>query len=135
MERLRIKGAAELYSICEGFVKALNSKLVSPAIVIDPSEYYSRNFTDSGPNIFQINLRGRLLQIGARREVEPHAPDGLRERAELIGGNLEVWSQRQSGTEVELKIRAAIAYAGSSSRRRSLLLTKMPSVKKKRTSL
>jgi signal transduction histidine kinase len=60
---------------------------------------------------------------------------GMRERAELIGGDLEVWSQRQSGTEVELTIRAAIAYTGSSSRtagagRRSRLLTKMPFAKK-----
>jgi hypothetical protein len=59
----------------------------------------------------------------------------MRERAELIGGNLEVWSQRQSGTQVELKIRASIAYAASSSRtaaagRRSRLLTKMPFAKK-----
>jgi hypothetical protein len=58
----------------------------------------------------------------------------MRERAELIGGNLEVWSQRQavpfsgghqSGTEVELKIPASVAYASSASRR-SRLLSKMP---------
>jgi nitrate/nitrite-specific signal transduction histidine kinase len=55
---------------------------------------------------------------------------GMRERAELIGGDLEVWSQRQSGTEVELKIPAAIAYAGSSAGRRSRFLTKMPFAKK-----
>jgi signal transduction histidine kinase/ligand-binding sensor domain-containing protein len=60
---------------------------------------------------------------------------GMRERAELIGGNLEVWSQRQSGTEVELNIPASIAYAVSSSRstaagRRARLLTKMPFAKK-----
>jgi signal transduction histidine kinase len=60
---------------------------------------------------------------------------GMRERAELIGGELEVWSQRQSGTEIELKIRASIAYGVSSSRtaaagRRSRLLTKMPFAKK-----
>ena len=63
---------------------------------------------------------------------------GMRERAELIGGELEVWSQRQSGTEIELKIRASIAYGVSSSRtaaagRRSRLLTKMPFAKKART--
>jgi signal transduction histidine kinase/ligand-binding sensor domain-containing protein len=52
---------------------------------------------------------------------------GMRERAELIGGEIEVWSQRQSGTEVELKIRAAIAYGAG---RRSRLLAKMPFAKK-----
>jgi signal transduction histidine kinase len=55
---------------------------------------------------------------------------GLRERAELIGGNLDVWSQRQSGTEVGLNIPAAIAYTGSSGGRRSRLLTKLPFAKK-----
>jgi len=55
---------------------------------------------------------------------------GMRERAELIGGKLEVWSQRQSGTEVELKIRAAIAYAAPSAGRRSRLLKKMPFARK-----
>jgi signal transduction histidine kinase/ligand-binding sensor domain-containing protein len=54
---------------------------------------------------------------------------GMRERAELIGADMEVWSQSQSGTEVELKIRAAIAYAGSSAGRRSRLL-RMPFAKK-----
>jgi signal transduction histidine kinase len=36
---------------------------------------------------------------------------GMRERAKIIGGNLEVWSSAQAGTEVELTIPARIAYA------------------------
>ncbi len=43
---------------------------------------------------------------------------GMRERAELIGGRLEVWSKLGSGTEIELTIPASIAYAASSARRR-----------------
>jgi signal transduction histidine kinase len=39
---------------------------------------------------------------------------GMRERAKLIGGNLDVWSQIDSGTEIELKIPAATAYAKAS---------------------
>jgi signal transduction histidine kinase/ligand-binding sensor domain-containing protein len=42
---------------------------------------------------------------------------GMRERAELIGGTLDVWSRVDSGTQVELSIPAAIAYATSPSRR------------------
>ena len=37
----------------------------------------------------------------------------MRERAEPIGGQLEVSSRYESGTEVELNIPAAIAYAAS----------------------
>jgi signal transduction histidine kinase/ligand-binding sensor domain-containing protein len=39
---------------------------------------------------------------------------GMRERAKIIGGNLEVWSSPQSGTEVELTIPARMAYATAS---------------------
>jgi signal transduction histidine kinase len=41
---------------------------------------------------------------------------GMRERAELIGGKLEIWSRRESGTQVELSIPASIAYTTSSAR-------------------
>jgi signal transduction histidine kinase len=46
---------------------------------------------------------------------------GMRERAQLLGGNLTVWSERNSGTEVELIIPAARAYSSSHSLRRSWL--------------
>jgi signal transduction histidine kinase len=35
---------------------------------------------------------------------------GMRERAKLMGGVVEVWSELDTGTEVELKMPAAIAY-------------------------
>jgi signal transduction histidine kinase len=38
---------------------------------------------------------------------------GMRERTEVIGGKLEIWSQLNAGTEVELTIPANLAYAGS----------------------
>ena len=46
---------------------------------------------------------------------------GMRERAKLIGGNFEVWSQRGEGTEIELNIPAASAYAKPPTSRRTLL--------------
>jgi signal transduction histidine kinase len=49
---------------------------------------------------------------------------GMRERAELIGGHLEIWSQQESGTQVELNIPASIAYATSPSRRFRLFAKK-----------
>jgi signal transduction histidine kinase/ligand-binding sensor domain-containing protein len=36
---------------------------------------------------------------------------GMRERAKLLGGKLQVWSEVDSGTEVELIIPASVAYA------------------------
>ena len=49
---------------------------------------------------------------------------GMRERAKLLGGKLAVWSERDSGTEVELRIPASRAYETSPARRRSWLVDK-----------
>jgi len=46
---------------------------------------------------------------------------GMRERAKLLGGKLTVWSERGSGTEVELIIPAAQAYMPSPGQPRSWL--------------
>jgi signal transduction histidine kinase len=50
---------------------------------------------------------------------------GMRERAKLIGGKLTVWSELDSGTEVELSIAAARAYLAAVERRRSGLAEKL----------
>jgi signal transduction histidine kinase len=49
---------------------------------------------------------------------------GMRERAKLLGGKLTVWSEVEAGTEVELSIPAAKAYATADGRRRSWLAEK-----------
>src|SRR5262249_1562541 len=43
---------------------------------------------------------------------------GMRERAEKLGGKLEVWSQHGAGTEIALIIPGSIAYGKSAARRR-----------------
>jgi signal transduction histidine kinase len=50
---------------------------------------------------------------------------GMRERADLLGGKLTVWSELDSGTEVELRIPASRAYEISTGRRRSWLEEKL----------
>ena len=42
---------------------------------------------------------------------------GMHERAKRVGGNLEVWSKPDSGTEIELTIPASTAYATSNQHR------------------
>jgi signal transduction histidine kinase len=41
---------------------------------------------------------------------------GMRERAELVGGKLTIWSEVDGGTEIELMIPASRAYAKSTRR-------------------
>jgi len=43
---------------------------------------------------------------------------GMRERAKSFGGNLEVWSEHGTGTEIELIVPAGVAYGKSDARRR-----------------
>ena len=50
---------------------------------------------------------------------------GMRERAKLIGGKLTVWSELDSGTEVELSIPAARAYLAAIEGRRSWFVEKL----------
>ena len=49
---------------------------------------------------------------------------GMRERAKGIGGQLEVWSTRGAGTELELTIPASVAYGSDASRRFRLFRNK-----------
>jgi len=49
---------------------------------------------------------------------------GMRERAEVIGGQLEIWSQQECGTQVELSIPASHAYGKSPARRFRLFAKK-----------
>ena len=50
---------------------------------------------------------------------------GMRERSKLIGGKLTVWSELDSGTEVELSVPASHAYEKFSTSRRSWLIEKL----------
>jgi len=63
----------------------------------------------------------KLLSGGGR--AGHYGLHGMRERAQLVGGKLVVWSKLDSGTEVELSIPASAAYA-TSYRRRSWLSEK-----------
>ena len=51
---------------------------------------------------------------------------GMRERSGMLGGHLEVWTELNSGTEVELSFPASVAYARSGSERRFRILGRFP---------
>jgi signal transduction histidine kinase/ligand-binding sensor domain-containing protein len=77
--------------------------------------------------------RFRLRIRDDGRGIDPRFPNehrraghwglgGMRERAKIVGGHLDVWSELNSGTEVELTIPASSAYPASFVSRHSLLL-------------
>jgi hypothetical protein len=63
VDRLRTAGALALHAVCRRFVDAVNGKLSEASLLLDPPDYSAGNYHDGGPDLFQINLRGRLLQI------------------------------------------------------------------------
>jgi hypothetical protein len=60
---LRRQAAVELHGICSGFVQELNGLLSHMALEFDPDQYTAAQFHDDGVNLFQINARGRIVQI------------------------------------------------------------------------
>ena len=73
-----------------------------------------------------LNDHGREGHFGLR---------GMRERAKLIGGKLIVWSELNSGTEMELSIPASRAYTPSGDGQRSWLAEKFAKLSRKDTEL
>jgi signal transduction histidine kinase len=70
----------------------------------------------------QFRLRVRDDGKGIDEDTMQRQPSGhfglpgMRERAEIVGGHLEVWSKLDYGTQVELSIPGPIAYDGASHR-------------------
>jgi signal transduction histidine kinase/ligand-binding sensor domain-containing protein len=80
----------------------------------------------------QLRLRvrddGKGIDSKDLKKGEPaghYGLQGMRERANLLGGKLTVWSELDSGTEVELSIPASHAYEKSPASRRFWLTEKL----------
>jgi len=86
VERLRAEGGAGLYRLCREFVDELNSRLSQPALVLDPPDWSVENFDEDGSNLYQISLRGRLLQIEFSATEEAYSTEEFRHRYVLRGG-------------------------------------------------
>lgn len=63
MASLRRRAAAELHSICAGFVLAVNRLLSRGEMTLDPPVFPEEAFHEDGIHLLQINSRGRILQI------------------------------------------------------------------------
>lgn len=85
VDHLREEGAASLYRLCREFVDDLNRRLAEPALMLDPPEWTAESFHESGPNLIQISLRGRLLQFEYESTDEPYSTEDFRHRYVLRG--------------------------------------------------
>lgn len=60
---LRREAAAELHAVCAAFVAGINGLLSKAQLDLDPPAYSPEHFREDGPNLFQINVHGRVVQI------------------------------------------------------------------------
>ncbi len=54
--------------------------------MLDPPEWNPGSFNEDGANLFQISLRGRLLQVEFTATDEPYCTEEFRHRYVLRGG-------------------------------------------------
>jgi hypothetical protein len=85
VDRLRAQGAVDLHEICRKFVDNINAKLSEPAVLLDPPVFSPEHYSDSGANLFQISLRGRLLQLEFEATEELYSRDDFRQPYVLRG--------------------------------------------------
>ena len=60
---LRRRAAAELFDVCAGFVEAVNRLLPDSGGAARSAQFYGELFQRGRPNLIQINVRGRILQM------------------------------------------------------------------------
>jgi hypothetical protein len=67
---MRRAAARDLHSICREFVGSLNRMLERSAVDLDPPSMGNDTFQEDVPNLVQINVRGRILQVVFRATPE-----------------------------------------------------------------
>lgn len=60
---MRRDAAVKLHGLVAGFVASLNELLTGCEAALDPARFTAESFHDSAACLFQINIRGRILQI------------------------------------------------------------------------
>jgi hypothetical protein len=75
--RLRGSAAAELHAFCRELVETINRLLAKPLVELSPAEYTPESFHEDGPNVFQINVSGRIVQLDFRATEAPSSTEKL----------------------------------------------------------
>lgn len=70
VDAVRRAAARELHSVCADFVAAVNGILDNHVVLLDPPEYHAASYSDESPNLLQINVQGRILQVAFAATAE-----------------------------------------------------------------
>jgi len=125
------KDAAQFRAVIEGTAQTLNPnvhieifRIAREALRNAFSHSQARRIETEvaySSNLFRLRIRddgkGMAPDVRNRGERIGHwGLGGMRERAQRLGGELEVWSEPGAGTEVDLRVPASIAYQTSPAR-------------------
>ena len=92
IDALRRRAAAELFTVCAGFVDALNQLLPEPLVILDPPTFPMERFNEASPNLVQINVRGRILQVEFEATPEILSTEDFR-IPYTLGGSVRAFNQ------------------------------------------
>jgi len=76
--QLRRKAALDLYTVCLDFVAEVNRALSRSELRLDPAVFTPDDYDDQRLNLFQINVRGRILQTQFRATPEMKSTEEFR---------------------------------------------------------
>ena len=63
VEAARRRASVQLHSMCLHLVRELNALVTRSRIELSPDTFSEETYRETGVNLFQINARGRLVQI------------------------------------------------------------------------
>ena len=90
---LRREAARELHAICADFVRDLNELLSEIVLEFEPQEFGPDSFQEERLNLFQINARGRILQIGFEATPELISTEDFRVPY-IMSGEIRCFNQQ-----------------------------------------
>jgi hypothetical protein len=82
---LRRTAAVALHRVCLGFVASLNRLMAASRISLDPAEFSESTFREDAPNLIQIGVRGRILQVAFEATPELVSTEDFRVPYTLAG--------------------------------------------------
>lgn len=91
-DALRRRAATEIFSVCVDFVDSINRLLPAPLVSLDPPSFPQERFNEDAPNLLQINVRGRILQVEFEATPELLSTEDFRVPYTL-GGSVRAFNQ------------------------------------------
>ena len=74
----RRQGARTLHAICADFTQHLNSAMTRTEMLLIPTEFDPQTYREDAPNLIQMSLRGRIVQIQYEAPEQAVATENFR---------------------------------------------------------